>query len=311
MVRALWAVPGAALAWLVAGFGAWYAGGRPGAVGAGRLTEVVPLTPSAVDVLAIGAVVAGVGAGLVLRRLRLAVPVTLAIGTGAWFLTRRTVEQAGHPLPSDDTRAALITLLVGAGAGAILGALGRRRSELGAVAIALPVAWYALLPGRLLDGQPATWVDDLNALLVAIGCAVLLYVACWRIGWRSMAVWPVVGASYLLSFAAVEGVAAAAASRRTTGQSPAAERADRAADAGMDAFFGAFGTYLERYWPWLAIAVFLAVMMVALKIRALPPKPPEIKLDDRPNDAILPDDLDWFDQEEPRRRLIPRREPVG
>jgi hypothetical protein len=310
MVRALWAVPAAIVAWVLAGFGAWYAGGRPGATGDGRLTEVVPLAPAAVDVLAVGAVVAGVAAGLLLRRLRLAVPVTLAIGAGAWFLTRNALEQAGRPI--DDTRAALITLLVGTGAGAILGALGQRRSELGAVAIALPVAWYALLPGRLLAGEvTAGRVEELNGMLVAIGCALLLYVACWRIGWRSMAVWPVVAASYLLSFAAVEGATAVAASRRTTTQLPAPEQADRAAESGMDAFFGAFGNYLERYWPWLAIAVFLAVMMVALKIRALPPKRPELKLDDRPNDAILPDDLDWFDQTEPRRRLIPRREPVG
>lgn len=304
MGRALWAVPCAVLAWLIAGFGAWYAGGRPGSTAGGRLTEVVPLAAGAVDVLVVGAVVGGVAAGLVLRRLRLAVPVTLAIGTGAWFLTRNALGP-----PFDDTRAALITLLVGAGAGAVLGALGRRRSELGAVAIALPVAWYVLLPGRLLAGEvTAARVEDLNGLLVTVGCAVLLYVACWRIGWRSMAIWPVVGAAYLLSFAAIDGAAAVAASRRTTGQGPAA---DRAAEAGMDAFFGAFGNYLEWYWPWLAIAVFLAVMMVALKIRALPPKPPDVRIDDRPNDAILPDDLDWIDQQEPRRRLIPRREPVG
>lgn len=305
MARALWAVPAAVVAWFLAGFGGWFAGGRPGARTA-RLAEVVPFAPTAVDVLAVGAVVGGIVAGLLLRRLRLAVPVTLAIGTGAWFVTRNALEPAGYS--SNDTRAVLITLLVGTGAGAILGALGRRRSEVGAVAIALPVAWYALLPGRLLDSGE-TWIGDLNGLLVAIGCAMLLYVACWRIGWRSIAVWPVVGASYLLSFAAVEGAGAVAASRRST--TGLAEQADRAAKAGMDAFFGAFGNYLERYWPWLAIAVFLAVMMVALKIRALPPKPPEVAVDDRSNDAILPDDLDWVDQTEPRRRLIPRREPVG
>jgi hypothetical protein len=297
MLRALWAVPAAVVAWVLAGFGAWYAGGRPGS--AGGVTEVVPLASTAVDVLAVGGVVAGIAAGLVLRRLRAAVPLTLAIGAGAWFLSSDAV------VANDG----LITLLVGTGVGAVLGAVGRRRSEAAAVVIALPVAWYALLPGRL-TGERA-WTDELNGLLVAIGCALVLYVACWRVGWRAMTVWPVAAASYLVSFAAVEGAAAVAASRRHTAGRPATERADRAADAGMDAFFGAFGNYLDRYWPWLAIAVFLAVMMVALKIRALPPKPPELFVDDRPNDAILPDDLDWIDQTEPRRRIIPRREPVG
>jgi hypothetical protein len=80
------------------------------------------------------------------------------------------------------------------------------------------------------------------------------------------------------------------------------------ANAGTDAFFSAYEPLLRNYWPWLVAAVLLAIPMVALKVRALPPPPPPRNpYDDRSNDAQLSDDLDWIDRQEPKRRLFARR----
>src|SRR6266511_4150208 len=127
MTRALWAVPCAAVLWYVGGVG-------------------------------------GVVAGLVVRRLRLAVPLTVALGTGLWLLARRVQS----PLPSyDEQRQVLIALLVATGLAAVLGAVGSRRSVAAAVAAGIPVAYYALLPGRRLDAWFS--VTELNGFMIAIG----------------------------------------------------------------------------------------------------------------------------------------------
>lgn len=77
----------------------------------------------------------------------------------------------------------------------------------------------------------------------------------------------------------------------------------------MDAFFNSFEPLLREYGAWLVVAVLLAIPMVALKLRALPPAaPPPDPYAHRTNDAVLGDDLDWIDREEPRRRLLPRRD---
>ena len=83
------------------------------------------------------------------------------------------------------------------------------------------------------------------------------------------------------------------------------------ANTATDAFFKSFAPMLREVRPWLAVAVLLAIPMVALKIRALPPPPPPpYPYDDRTNDAVLSDDLDWIDRTEPKRRLLARRESV-
>jgi hypothetical protein len=86
---------------------------------------------------------------------------------------------------------------------------------------------------------------------------------------------------------------------------------DAVGDAATEAFFQSFEPLLREYWPWLILAVLLAIPMVALKLRALPPPPPPPDVyADKSNDAVLSDDLDWIDRDEPRRRLLPRRDPV-
>jgi hypothetical protein len=88
--------------------------------------------------------------------------------------------------------------------------------------------------------------------------------------------------------------------------------ADAVGDASTEAFFQSFEPMLREYWPWMAVGVLLAIPMVALKLRALPPPPPPPDpYADKSNDAVLSDDLDWIDQEEPRRRLLPRRQPAS
>lgn len=296
MKRALWSVPCATVAWYLFGFGPWFFGQDAMARWSDR--SFMPLTSAGADVIVTGAVVGGVVAGLIVRRLRLAVPLTVALGTGLWFLAE---SHAGVVAADNDL---LVTLLVGTGLASVLGALGSRRSVVGAVAICLPVAYYALLPGTQITSE--TWAGDLNGVLVAIGFAFVLYIACWRSGWPGLPSWPVVTAAYLVSFA-LFAAAGAVADRFTSG----AQTTDMVSTTATDAFVHAFRPFLATYWPWLAVATFLAVMMVALKIRAIPPVKPEIAYDDRPNDAFLPDELDWIDRPEPRRRLVPRRDPVG
>jgi hypothetical protein len=210
------------------------------------------------------------------------------VAFGAWWL-------GGNSL-SD--KALLATLLVASVVGAILGALGARSSVIAAFALAVPVAWYALRPAADLGDW--RWLWQLNGLLVAIGLALILYVACWRRGWPSAYYWLPLAAVYVAGFAVVEGVQAVAGAKgRST---------DEVANAGTDAFFDTFEPLLREYWPWLVLAVLLAIPMVALKLRALPPPPPPPSpYDDRTNDAVLSDDLDWIDREEPPRRLLPAR----
>jgi hypothetical protein len=283
MMRALWSIPAAVIAWFAVGFGPTYLAGLPE-----RASTYVPVR---VELLVLGGFAGGVAAGLIVRRLRIAVPLVLLVAGGTWWLS-------GHSLSS---RGFLVTLLVASLLGGLFGALGTRSSVLAAFALAAPVAWYATRPAAELAEW--RWLWQLNGLLVAVGLALLLYVACWRRGWISAYYWLPLAAAYVVAFAVVEGVHEVAASMgRTT---------DEIANAGTDAFFTAFEPLLRNYWPWLVLAVLLAIPMVALKIRALPPPPPPPSpYDDRGNDAVLSDDLDWIDREEPKRRLLPRRQPV-
>ncbi len=296
MTRALWAVPCAAVLWYVSGFGPWFFGAQD-AMAPWSERELLPLTGAGSDVVVVGGAVGGVVAGLVVRRLRFAVPLTVALGTGLWLLARRVQS----PLPSyDEQRQVLIALLVATGLAAVLGAVGSRRSVAAAVAAGIPVAYYALLPGRRLDAWFS--VTELNGFMIAIGFALLLYVACWRSGWPAIPSWPLVAASYLSGFAFLTA-AGTVADAFDHGRPDR----DEIADVATTGFLDAFRPFLATYWSWLVVAVFLGVMIVALKIRALPPAEPEVPYDPRSNDAFIPDDLDWFDRPEPRRRLIPRR----
>lgn len=284
-MRHLWSIPAAVLTWFVAGFAPTYLTGLP----AGSTTFVV----DRVDLLLLGGFTGGVLAGLIIGRLRIAVPLVLLVAGGAWWLSVPTVSDTAL-----SAKGLLATLLVASVLGAAFGALGTRSTVLAAFALSVPIAWYALRPAdELVDWR---WLWQLNGLLVAIGLTVILYAACWRRGWPSAYSWLPLIAFYLASFAIVDGVQAIAAAKgRST---------DELADAGMDAFFKAFEPILREYWPWLVLAVLLAIPMVALKVRALPPPPPALTSDDgRGNDAVLSDDLDWIDREEPKRRLLPAR----
>ncbi|HEY0473940.1 MAG TPA: hypothetical protein VGD34_19855 [Kribbella sp.] len=283
-MRYLWSVPAAVIAWFVVGFAPTYLDGLPD----GATHFVAPRT----DLLVLGGFAGGVLAGLLVQRIRVAMLLVLAVAAGAWWLSGN----------SFDSRGLLISLLAASAVGAFCGALGTRSSVITAFALATPVAWYALRPADALEGW--SWLWQLNGLLVAIGLALLLYVACWRRGWSSAYYWLPLAAVYITSFAVVDGVKTVTVSRgRPT---------DQLANAATDAFFQAFEPLLRNYWPWLVLAVLLAIPMVALKIRALPPPPPPPSpYDHRGNDAVLSDDLDWIDREEPKRRLLPRREPVG
>lgn len=297
MKRAAWSVPSATVAWFLLGFGPWFLGDQD-AMASWSQRELLPLTGAGMDVIAVGAAIGGIVAGLITGRIRIAVPLTLALGTGLYLLAR------SHRPDVVPDNGILATLLVCTGAGAVLGALGSRRSVVAAVAVALPVASYALLPASQLPER--TWVTDLTSLLIAIGFALILYVACWRSGWRAVPSWPVVAAAYLVSFAMIASAGAVAAQFRAGRQST-----DDVASTATDTFVKAFEPFLATYWPWLVAATFLAIMIVALKIRAIPPAPAEMTVDERSNDAFLPDDLDWIDQTEERRRIIPRRAPAA
>lgn len=282
-MRYLWAVPAAVVGWFAAGFAANYLTGLPEAS-----TLFVPAVTGRVDLLVLGGFAGGVAAGFLLGRLRYAVPLVLVVAAGTWWLS-------GHTLSA---RELLITLLAASAVGAFFGALGTRSSVAAAFALTLPLAWYAARPAGRLDDD-FRWLWQLNGLLVAIGLAIVLYVACWRRGWRSAYFWPVLIAAYLVSFAVVDGIRAVAAA--------AGRSSDEVADAGTDGFFQAFQPLVSNYWPWLVVAVLLAIPMTALKLRALPPAPPPLDpYADRTNDAVLSDDLDWIDQREPQRRLLAR-----
>ncbi len=283
-MRYLWTVPSAVVAWFVAGFAATYLKGLP--------DGTTLFVPARLDLLVLGGFAGGVAAGLFVGRFRFTLPLVLVVATGLWWLTGNSFTD----------KAFLITLLVASAVGALFGALGTRSSVVAAFALAIPVAWLALRPANQL--QDWRWLWQLNGLLVAAGLAILLYVACWRRGWRSAYFWLPLTAFYLTSFGIVAGV-------RTISRAPAGRSSDLTADAATDAFFQSFEPMLREYWPWLVLAVLLAVPMVALKLRALPPPPPPPDpYAERSNDAVLSDDLDWIDQEEPRRRLLPRRDPV-
>ncbi|WP_020386288.1 hypothetical protein [Kribbella catacumbae] len=279
-MRYLWSVPAAVIAWFVAGFALTYLHGLP----AGSTMFVV----DRVDLLVLGGFTGGVLAGLIIGRLRYAVPLVLVVAGGAWWLSGYSLSGKGL----------LATLLVASVVGASLGALGTRSSVLAAFALSVPIAWYALRPAGELENW--RWLWQLNGLLVAIGLTIVLYVACWRRGWPSAYSWVPLIAVYVASFAIVDGVQAVAAAKgRST---------DDVANAGTDAFFNAFEPLVREYWPWLILAVLLAIPMVALKVRALPPPPRALTVDDgRGNDAVLSDDLDWIDREDPKRRLLPAR----
>jgi hypothetical protein len=286
-MRYLWTVPAAVIAWFGAGFAPTYLAGLPAGT-----TTFVPAASSRLDLLVLGGYAGGVVAGLLLRRLRIAAPVVLVVAGGTWWLS-------GHSL---DQRDLLITLLAASVVGGVFGALGSRSSVFAAFALSLPVAWYAVRPAARLDDW--RWLWQLNGLLVAIGLALLLYVCCWRRGWSSAFYWPFVAAAYLVSFAIVDGVKAVGGAQGGP--------VNDVADAGTGAFFQAFEPLLREYWPWLVLAVLLAIPMTALKLRALPPPPPPPDpYADRPNDAVLSDDLDWIDRDEPRRRLLPGRTPIA
>jgi hypothetical protein len=280
-MRYLWSIPSAVVAWFVAGFSATYLKGLPGGT--------TMFVPPRIDLLVLGGFAGGVLAGLLIARVRIAVPVVLIVATGMWWLTGN----------SWSDRSLVVMLLVASAVGALFGALGARSSVVAAFALALPVAWYAQRPAEQLTDW--RWLWQLNGLLVAIGLALLLYVACWRRGWRSAYFWVPLAGFYLASFGVVDAVRVI--SRSTD------KPMDAVGDGATEAFFQSFEPLLREYWPWLVAAVLLAIPMVALKLRALPPPPPPVDPDaDRSNDAVLSDDLDWIDRDEPRRRLLARRQ---
>jgi hypothetical protein len=283
-MRYLWSIPAAVVAWFVGGFSATYLKGLPEAT--------TSFVPPRIDLLVLGGFAGGVLAGLLIGRVRIGVPVVLVVAAGMWWLTA----------DSFSDRDLLITLLVASGLGALFGALGTRSSVVAAFALALPMAWYALRPaGQLGDWR---WLWQLNGLLAGAGLALLLYFACWKRGWRSVGSWIPLTGFYLVCFGFVEAVQLVG---RSTGKPM-----DAIGDASTEAFFQSFEPLLREYWPWLVVGVLLAIPMVALKLRALPPPPPAPDpYAHKSNDAVLSDDLDWIDREEPHRGLLARRQPAS
>ncbi|MEU8221776.1 hypothetical protein [Kribbella sp. NPDC048915] len=283
-MRYLWSVPAAVVAWFVGGFSATYLKGLP--------EGTTSFVPPRIDLLVLGGVAGGVLAGLLIGRARIAVPVLLVVAAGMWWLTGNSFAE----------RDLLITLLVASALGGMFGAWGSRSSVVAAFALALPVAWSALRPAEQLAEW--SWLWQLNGLLVGAGLAVLLYIACWKRGWRSVAYWVPLTAWYLVCFGIVASVRLITRS--------AGKPLDAIGDASTEAFFQSFEPLLREYWPWMVVGVLLAIPMVALKLRALPPPPPPLDpYAERSNDAILSDDLDWIDRDEPRRRLLPKRQPAS
>jgi hypothetical protein len=283
-MRYLWSIPAAVVAWFVGGFSATYLKGLP--------DGTTYFVPPRIDLVLLGGFAGGVLAGLLIGRVRAAVPVVLVVAAGMWWLT-------GNSFSNRDM---LITLLAASAVGAFFGAIGTRSSVVAAFALALPVAWYAQRPAeQLADWR---WLWQLNGLLVGAGLALLLYLACWKRGWRSVGSWIPLAGFYLVCNGFVEAVQVVA---RSNGKPM-----DAVGDASTEAFFQSFQPLLREYWPWMVVAVLLAIPMVALKLRALPPPPPPPDpYADRSNDAVLSDDLDWIDEQEAPRRLLPRRQPVN
>jgi hypothetical protein len=283
-MRYLWSIPAAVVAWFVGGFSATYLKGLP--------DGATYFVPPRIDLVLLGGFAGGVLAGLLIGRVRAAVPVVLVVAAGTGWLT-------GNSFSDRDM---LITLLVASAVGALFGALGTRSSVVAAFALALPVAWYAQRPAeQLADWR---WLWQLNGLLVGAGLALILYLACWKRGWRSVGSWIPLAGFYLVCNGLVEAVQVVARSH--------GKPMDAVGDASTEAFFQSFQPLLREYWPWMVVAVLLAIPMVALKLRALPPPPPPPDpYADRSNDAVLSDDLDWIDQPEAPRRLLPRRQPVN
>jgi hypothetical protein len=283
-MRYLWSIPAAVVAWFVGGFSATYLKGLP--------EGTTYFVPPRIDLVLLGGFAGGVLAGWLIGRMRAAVPVVLVVAAGMWWLT-------GNSFSDRDL---LITLLAASAVGALFGALGTRSSVVAAFALALPVAWYAQRPAeQLADWR---WLWQLNGLLVGAGLALLLYLACWKRGWRSVGSWIPLAGFYLVCNGFVEAVQVVARSH--------GKPMDAVGDASTEAFFQSFQPLLREYWPWMVVAVLLAIPMVALKLRALPPPPPPPDpYADRSNDAVLSDDLDWIDQQEAPRRLLPRRQPVN
>ncbi|MFF0341051.1 hypothetical protein [Kribbella sp. NPDC004875] len=283
-MRYLWSVPAAVVAWFVGGFSATYLKGLP--------EGTTMFVPPRVDLVLLGGFAGGVLAGLLVARVRIAVPLVLVVAGGLWWLSGNSFSD----------RNLLITLLVASALGAFFGALGTRSSVVAAFALALPVAWTALRPAEQLTEW--RWLWQLNGLLVGAGLALLLYVACWKRGWRSVGSWIPLAGFYLVAFGVVESVRLVSNSSGKT--------MDAVGDASTEAFFQSFEPMLREYWPWLVVGVLLAIPMTALKLRALPPPPPPPDpYADRSNDAVLSDDLDWIDQEDPRRRLFARRQAAS
>ncbi|WUJ69223.1 hypothetical protein OG809_29450 [Kribbella soli] len=283
-MRYLWSIPAAVVAWFVGGFSATYLKGLP--------DGTTYFVPPRIDLVLLGGFAGGVLAGLLIGRVRAAVPVVLVVAAGMWWLT-------GNSFSDRDM---LITLLAASAVGAFFGAIGTRSSVVAAFALALPVAWYAQRPAeQLADWR---WLWQLNGLLVGAGLALLLYLACWKRGWPSVGSWIPLAGFYLVCNGFVEAVQVVA---RSNGKPM-----DAVGDASTEAFFQSFQPLLREYWPWMVVAVLLAIPMVALKLRALPPPPPPPDpYADRSNDAVLSDDLDWIDEKEAPRRLLPRRQPVN
>ncbi|MFF0268536.1 hypothetical protein [Kribbella sp. NPDC004536] len=283
-MRYLWSIPAAVVAWFVGGFSATYLKGLP--------EGTTYFVPPRIDLLVLGGFTGGVLAGLLIGRIRIAVPVVLIVAAGMWWATGTSF--GVHDL--------LVTLLVATALGGFFGAIGNRSSVAAAFALALPVAWYAMRPAEQLGDW--RWIWQLNGLLVGAGLALLLYIACWKRGWRSVSSWLPLAGFYLVCFAAVESIQLVS---RSTGKPM-----DAVGDASTNAFFQSFEPLLREYWPWMVVGVLLAIPMTALKLRALPPPPPPPDpYAERTNDAVLSDDLDWIDQLEPRRRILPRREPAS
>lgn len=283
-MRYLWSIPAGVIAWFVGGFAATYLRGLP--------EGTTAFVPPRVDLLVLGGLTGGVLAGLLIGRIRITVPVVLIVAAALWLATGTSFGE----------RNLLITLLVATALGGLLGAVGARSSVVAAFALAVPIAWTAQRPGeQLADWR---WLWQLNGLLLGAGLALLLYVACWKRGWRSVGSWIPLAGFYLVGFAAVESIQLVS---RSSGKPM-----DAVGDASTDAFFQAFEPLLREYWPWMVVGVLLAIPMVALKLRALPPPPPPPDpYAGKSNDAVLSDDLDWIDQIDPPRRLLPRRHPAG
>ena len=121
-MRYLWSIPAAVVAWFVGGFSATYLKGLP--------DGATYFVPPRIDLVLLGGFAGGVLAGLLIGRVRVAVPVVLVVAAGTWWLT-------GNSFSDRDM---LITLLVASAVGALFGALGTRSSVVAAFALALPVA---------------------------------------------------------------------------------------------------------------------------------------------------------------------------